>query len=127
MSKERPASSEGPDLGTALVTVAVRAALFAVQSTKSMGLAKRALISWNEPHLLAAGDMLETGTRAWFDRTFIRVENTGSIPATVTVGDQRLQLEPGQAHTVEGAWAAFIVRVTNMSDDRLSQFTVTVT
>ncbi|NJM55150.1 MAG: hypothetical protein HC841_03825 [Verrucomicrobiae bacterium] len=111
----------------ALITAAVRAALFAVQATGSLGQTKRRLISWNQPHVIGPGDFLETGTRPWFARTYISVKNTGTIPATVVVADHWLHLEPDQEHTVDGAWAAFIVRIRNASDDPNSQFTVTVT
>lgn len=124
-----PASAATPtqDPRETIVTIAVRAALYALQSMQSAAADKRALAKWNTPLILAAGDVLDTGTRAWFDRTFIQVQNSGEIPATAQVGDQYLHLEPGQQHTVDGAWAAFIVRIRNTSDDPRSQFTITIT
>jgi hypothetical protein len=115
------------DPRAAIVTIAVRAALYALQSMQNKGVQKRTLARWNTPLVLEAGDMLDTGTRPWFDRTFIQVKNTGQIPATAQVADQYIQLEPGQQHTVDGAWAAFIVRVRNLSDDPRAEFTVTIT
>lgn len=55
-------------------------------------------------------------TWSFWGRTFVRMENIGSVPTTVMINEDRFQLEPGQATTKDGQWAAFPIRVANTNE-----------
>lgn len=107
-----------------LVTAAVRAALFALGSVPIQSDSKTQLLDWFKYIKLGPGQTAQTGTRPWFDTTRIRAFNTGSVPATVIIGDQRTQLEPGQETSLMRPWAAFIVTITNATETAGSEITI---
>lgn len=65
-------------------------------------------------------------TWSFWGETFVRLDNTGSVPTVAIVGDQRIHLNPGEGTTTSGRWAAFPVRVMNTSESPGAQLTVRV-
>lgn len=77
-------------------------------------------------YILASGDYEVFPTWSFWGETKVRMVNTGPIPVVVLINEERFQLEPGQAHSEGGKWAAFPIKVTNASETVGSQVSVTV-
>jgi hypothetical protein len=81
----------------------------------------------NREYALGPGHYEIFPTWSFWGETNVRIVNTGAVPTTVLVNDQRFHLNPGEATTVPGKWAAFPVRVTNTSELPNSEVHVRVT
>ncbi len=79
-----------------------------------------------QEYVLQNGHFETFPTWSFWGETTIRMDNTGSVPTTALVNDQRFHLNPGEGTTTSGKWAAFPVRVTNSSEHPGAQLTVRV-
>lgn len=66
-------------------------------------------------------------TWSFWGTTFVRMINIGTEATVVLINDERFHLNPGEAHTKDGKWAAFPIRVVNTSELPGSLVSVTVT
>jgi hypothetical protein len=91
--------------------------------SKAMGLDKGEM---KREYVLQNGHFEVFPTWSFWGETFVRLDNTGTVPTVAIVGDQRIHLNPGEGTTTSGRWAAFPVRVTNTSESPGAQLTVRV-
>ena len=76
---------------------------------------------------MAPGHVEYFPTWSFWGRTFVRMDNIGSVPTVVTINEERFHLNPGEGTTKDGLWAAFPIRVVNTSELPGSLVAVTVT
>lgn len=112
-----------PRLGPALIKLfeaIAQVAAPAVASAAARGDMKRT-------YEMAPGHVEYFPTWSFWGRTFVRMDNIGSVPTVVMINDERFHLNPGEGHTKDGQWAAFPIRVVNTSELPGSLVAVTVT
>jgi hypothetical protein len=78
-------------------------------------------------YILNSGDFEWFPTWSFWGETKVRMVNVGQIPVVVLINDDRFQLEPGQATSKGGKWAAFPIKVTNATESVGSMVQITVT
>jgi hypothetical protein len=118
-----------PRVGPALVKLidAIAQAAATAGSTRSEPTMTSSRGEMKREYILGPGHVEYFPTWSFWGRTFVRMINTGSVPTVVTINDDRFHLNPGEATTKDGQWAAFPIRVVNTSELPGSQVSVTVT
>ena len=118
-----------PKVGPALAKLldALLQAVTAPGASRSQPIATGSRGEMKREYLMGPGHVEYFPTWSFWGRTFVRLVNTGTVSTVVTINEDRFHLDPGQATTKDGLWAAFPIRVVNTSELPGSQVSVTVT
>lgn len=118
-----------PRVGPAIVKLidAISQAAATLGASRSEPVAAGSRGEMKREYVMGPGHVEYFPTWSFWGRTFVRMVNTGTVPTVMTINEDRFHLNPGEATTKDGLWAAFPIRVVNTSELPGSQVSVTVT